>query len=373
MRLEVVLGEAAGAEVFPCIADRKNAAVLDRFEIRRIVGGPNPQVAVFHPTLAIVQLLTHQLGELLVQEPDADSLDAQGPGRLLAGHLHGRLEVVLDVLGQSQQRPLVTDDALGPLHENLLGLLAKCDLSDQVPVGGGQFGGSVLDAGLQLLVGVDERGVPLLDLLEHLVERFDQQADLIAAVLLGAYGVLPFLGDQSSHAGQMENRMRDDPLEPGGNQVRSHRRQRQDAQDRHGAAAKPLVQEIKIRPKADGADPLLVQKNRLRQREKSAAEHGMVLQLASARGRRPALFPNVRGEQLSVVGIDTGDHNGGDRLDRLEDLTGFGGVAERDCGPAIVGQNIGVRRQIADHSMAKARPFPGRQTQRPSGTAQPCT
>jgi hypothetical protein len=104
--------------------------------------------------------------------------------------------------------------------------------------------GTLLDPLLELETSALEILVPLLDLREHLVDRVDEQPELVARSGRGTDRVIAVLGDALRHLDQLEDGLGDPPLEP----RREHQcREERHQQHREGA----LERELLVGEKAD--------------------------------------------------------------------------------------------------------------------------
>ena len=111
------------------------------------------------------------------------------------------------------------------------------------------------DGAIQLLAGL-ERARVRLHLVEHLVERVDDDADLVVGHLLGAEGVVALLDDGLRHVGHGFHRPADHAMQP------ARRQQRGDEADDHDRAEHVEVRvargpDVVLRAQVDSAEDLV--------------------------------------------------------------------------------------------------------------------
>ena len=116
---------------------------------------------------------------------------------------------------------------------------------------------------------------------------------------------------------------------------------------------------VETAAQADRADRFAVEKNGLGENQRSPVEAVAVAQGLRPGQNRGGSLAHVGREQLPLAGVDAGDRNGGDDADGPQTGARVRRVAKRNGGLAVVGEDLGMRRQIVDHRTPQGRPFPG--------------
>ena len=70
-----------------------------------------------------------------------------------------------------------------------------------------QLGRAFVHAPLQILAGLPQVRIAVLDLLQHLVKAVDQDADFVLRLFPGTNGVIPCTGDHLCRPGQFQDRI----------------------------------------------------------------------------------------------------------------------------------------------------------------------
>ena len=200
----------------------------------------------------------HQLGEAVVDIHEGAAAAGENGERDGAG-----AEGLGEALLRTPQGLLNRDAVLRfPLHALVSGLqfLAQC-----VGLGAGAFVSTDLDLQsfvrlvkfpraqqyplLQFQLSLAQRRITRLDLHEHFIEAVHEPAQLVLAALGHADGVVFFDGDRAGGLGQVGQRLRNEPLQPGGEQEadagRSHQHQQSEPQG--PSAALPQFHEVGLK------------------------------------------------------------------------------------------------------------------------------
>ena len=77
-----------------------------------------------------------------------------------------------------------------------------------------QLDRAFVDAPLQILTGMPQLRVPVLDLRQHFVETVNQNADLVLRLFSRADGIIPGPGHHLRRPSQFQDRVRDGALQP---------------------------------------------------------------------------------------------------------------------------------------------------------------
>ena len=174
----------------------------------------------------MAQRVVHLLEAIEIEEEQADALvPALRP-------LQRAAQPILEQLSIGQARQAIV---VGEIADALLGLLALRNLADQSPVDRSELAGAPLDLLLQIQAVPRERLVAILDLLQHLVERLDQHADLVSPVAHRAHREVVVGRDTPRRLDEVLDRIGDEALQLGG------QRQAGQAGDEHHQPEDPTV------------------------------------------------------------------------------------------------------------------------------------
>ena len=169
-----------------------------------------------------------------------------------------------------------------------------------------QLGRAFVHAPLQILAGVAQLGVALLNLLQHLVESVDQDADFILRMLPRADGIIPGAGNHLRGPGQLQDRIRDRALQAPGHRIRSEGNDRDDQCEKKQVADQELFVFDRVPFQKHGAHFLTLKINCL---EDQDAVGGKPAGFVFHRWRGILSFDRaavINGEGLAVMVVNDG-------------------------------------------------------------------
>jgi hypothetical protein len=199
-----------------------------------------------------------------------------------------------------------------------------------------------------------ERAVAHLDLVEHFVERLDQEADLVVGGHARADRVVAGERDAPRDLRQVLERAGDDALHARGEQVRDRQATEQDAHSDQREAHQPVGDETHVRVQVDHAGRLAVELDRMPDLDRREFER-VALELRLV-GRRLDPGALERGERFAVGRVDA---RGEDVLLGVELRQRLGReirVLELERRARVDPEHVGEHLEIAHLLLARLRP-----------------
>ena len=188
----------------------------------------------------VAERVVHLLEAVEVEEEQGQALVAAFRGDQRAP------QPILEPLPVRQAREPVVERQVA---DAFLGLLALGDLADQRCIHLAELAGAPLDFPLQAFPVTRERVIAFLDLLEHLVERLDQHAHLVATIADRARREVLVGRDALRRLDQLQDRIRDEALE-----LRRERQAGQTREQHHQAEDPAVAREPLVQVDRPGAD-----------------------------------------------------------------------------------------------------------------------
>ena len=223
----------------------------------------------------------------------------------------------------------------------------------QLLVRGREVAGAGLDAPLEVRVGLLEVGVLPLDLVQHLVERRDEEADLVAASRLRPHRVVLLRGDGARGVGQPDDGTGDRPRHETRDPEREQEGAGEDREDDAGVAALAVPDLREVGLDDERAERPALEPDRFGHDQAVGGEDGAGAGRRGKLGRRARRPVAEVGRERPVValGADRRGHDG--RLGPQAPQRGGGGlgVVEQEGRDAVEAHDLGVGEDAAGEGL----------------------
>ena len=192
--------------------------------------------------------------------------------------------------------------------------------------------------------------IPLLDMIEHLIECVGQQAQFVLADFPGADGIVFASGDGLGDIGQRQDRLGNAFLQHGGDGESHQEGNRHDQDDNAAVELEPPIHGGQIVFEIERAQSPSIFADRLGQEDARSVE---TIAILPGRGGQGAggLNPGIAGKQFSVTPIKAGSHH--IRFGSQGGEDGFGVIhifKSQRCRGVVCG-DLSQCRQILDHAV----------------------